>query len=565
MSAPSHCRICSGALEFALVGGGEAVTAAQLSPTNHVPGAHGDLFRCTECGTVEQPSLPGGSTLQELYGEMRDEGYLDEEAGRRATAERLLDLIGERTSAGRLLDVGCGYGLLLDEARRRGYGVTGLELSESAARYAADALGLDIRRAALEDLAADEEPFDVVLLVDVLEHLKDPRAAIDRCRDLLAPGGTLCVATPDPSSLTARLAGRRWWGYIPAHSFLLPRRTLRELLSASGLVISTDVPFVRTFSARRWLGGMAERSGRLAALAEGVARRVGGRSLSLSLGDERVMLAHRTEVVAPAEPLVRDRGGATSVQVVLPAYRAASTIAAVAGEMPIASADRALLVDDASPDDTCETALRHGLEVIRHPTNRGYGANQKTCYVRTLLDGADVIVMVHADNQYDPSLVTAMVTPIEAGEADVVIGSRLLEDRAIAGGMPRWKWLGNRFLTAIENRAFRRSFSEYHTGYRAFSADFLRSVAFLRNSDEFVFDQEIFAQAVARGARVVELAIPTRYFLEASSVSFRASVEYGLRTLYVLARFRLDRRLPWALLRRPAAAPGRSRVSAHAA
>jgi glycosyltransferase involved in cell wall biosynthesis len=173
--------------------------------------------------------------------------------------------------------------------------------------------------------------------------------------------------------------------------------------------------------------------------------------------------------------------------------------------------------------------------------------------VRAILDGADIVVMVHADNQYDPSMVSAIVRPIELGVADVVIGSRLLEDEAIAGGMPRWKWFGNRFLTWIENRAFRTGFSEFHTGYRAFSAEVLRSIPFLRNSDGFVFDQEIFAQLVDRGASVKELAIPTRYFLEASSVSFSRSVEYGLRTLYVLARFRLDeRRGRWPLLRRPA-------------
>ena len=162
--------------------------------------------------------------------------------------------------------------------------------------------------------------------------------------------------------------------------------------------------------------------------------------------------------------------------------------------------------------------------------------------------------MVHGDNQYDPALVGAMVEPIAEGRADVVIGSRLLEDEAIAGGMPRWKWVGNRFLTRIENAAFGRDYSEYHTGYRAFSVDFLRTIAFARNNDDFVFDQQVFAQITARGARVVELAIPTRYFLEASSVSFPDSVVYGLKTLGVLARYRLDRRRGsgWTLLRDPA-------------
>ena len=259
------------------------------------------------------------------------------------------------------------------------------------------------------------------------------------------------------------------------------------------------------------------------------------RSLTMSLGDERVILAHKVRPREPARKLIPDRGGPTKVHIVLPAYKASSTIPTVAKEIPVGVADRALLVDDASPDDTTGVALQEGFEVIRHPGNRGYGANQMTCYTRAILDGADIVVMVHADNQYDPSLVAKMVRPIERGEADVVIGSRLLEDEAIAGGMPRWKWVGNRFLTWAENRAFRTSFSEFHTGYRAFSADILREIAFLRNSDGFVFDQEIFAQLVRRGARVHEIAIPTRYFLEASSVSFTRSVEYGLRTLVVLA------------------------------
>jgi glycosyltransferase involved in cell wall biosynthesis len=241
------------------------------------------------------------------------------------------------------------------------------------------------------------------------------------------------------------------------------------------------------------------------------------------------------------------------VHVVLPAYDAERTVATVAESLPVDAVDRALLVDDASSDGTARAALDAGLEVLVRPRNRGYGATQKTSYVRAMLDGADIVVMVHADNQYDPSLVAEMVKPIQDGRADLVIGSRLLEDEAIAGGMPRWKWIGNRALTWVENRAFRRDFSEYHTGYRAFAVPFLRTIPFLRNSDGFVFDQETFAQVVAAGGRVVELAIPTRYFLEASSVSFWRSVEYGLKTLVLLVRFRLDlRRGDWLLLRGPA-------------
>jgi SAM-dependent methyltransferase len=553
MAAGAACRICSGELELCVPGFDGRVSPDALSPSFHEPGRHGDLLECRDCGSVEQPSLPHGAELHGLYRAMRDSSYLAEEAGRRATARRLLGLVGEHVPGGRLLDVGCGFGLLLDEARTLGYETLGLELSEDAAGHARETLGLDVRELPLEEFD-DAEGFDVVTLVDVLEHLEDPVDGIERCARLVRPGGVLCVATPDPSSLAARLAGARWWGYVPAHTCLIPRRTLRELLAAQGLVVTTDVPLVRTFALRRWAGGLAERLGPLHAPLDALADRLPAQaSLSLSLGDERVVLAHRVAVRPAPEPLARDRGGTASVHVVLPAYKAVRTIPAVVDQMPDDVADRALLVDDHSPDATTDVALAHGLDVLRHPLNLGYGASQKSGYVRALLDGADAVVMVHADNQYDPALVPQILRPILDGEADMVIGSRLLEDHAIAGGMPRWKWVGNRFLTRLENVAFGQSFSEYHTGYRAFSADFLRSIAFLRNSDRFVFDQELFAQAVAHGARVAEIPIPTRYFGEASSVDLPTSMRYGLETVGVLARFLADRRgRSWTLLRRPA-------------
>ncbi len=555
MESSTRCRICGGAQDVVAGGSDTATPGAGFAPSCHRPGEHGELLRCRECGTVQQPSLPSGEALHRLYREMRDDDYLAEEEGRRRTARRLLDLLAPHVVAGgRLLDVGCGHGLLLDEARLRGYAAEGLELSDDAVAHARGTLGLPVRTIPLEDPELDGEQYDAIVLADVLEHLDDPVGALERCRDLLALDGALLVITPDPSALTARLAGTRWWGFLPAHYCLVPRLTLLELIAGQGLVIAEDVPFVRSFTPGYWLAGLGERGGALGAVVDGVARRLPTSSmLSLSLGDERVILARRTPVQEPAEPLVNDRGGDLKVHVVLPAYKAARTIDQVAHALPVQAADRALLVDDASSDGTVDAALAAGFEVLRHPTNRGYGANQKTCYARAALDGADIVVMVHADDQYDPGLVAEMVQPIAEGRADVVIGSRLLEDEAISGGMPRWKWVGNRFLTEIENRAFRRRFSEYHTGYRAYSVDFLRTIPFLRNSDGFVFDQEIFAQIVAAGGRVEELAIPTRYFHEASSVSFPASVEYGLRTLKVLGRFRRDEsRGTWALLRRPA-------------
>lgn len=526
---------------------------AAMAPSQHEGGQYGDLYRCRDCDTVIQPMLPVGDSLHDLYREMSDTAYLAEEEGRRITARRLLDMIGDYVPAGRLLDVGCGHGLLLDEARSKGYDSMGLELSSANAAYARDVLKLDVREVGLEDFN-DDAGFDVVVLADVIEHLADPKSAIELCRGLLAPGGVLCIVTPDPSSRTARLAGRRWWGFVPAHTFLLPRLTLRELLSATGLVVSENTDLIRSFALSYWIEGLADRGGIFGILRPLAKSPIGKRMVSLPLHDEIVMFAHRVEPVRSPVPLMTDRGRDTKVHVVLPAYNAEKTVPLVAKELPRDEADRALLVDDAGSDNTQEVALAEGFDVLRHPKNRGYGANQKTCYVRAAVDGADIVVMVHADNQYDPALLAEMVKPIEEGRADCVIGSRMLDDRAIAGGMPRWKWVGNKFLTWCENRAFRRDYSEYHTGYRAFSIDLLDRVAFLRNNDEFVFDQEIFAQLSASGARVVEIAIPTRYFLEASSVSFRTSVKYGLLTLKVLWRYRRDeRRRDWPLLRPPAA------------
>src|SRR2546423_2737770 len=290
------CQICAGPLRLLHTGSGLEARAEAFSPTNHQPGQYGDLYRCERCGTVAQPSLPHGDALLELYRHMRDEHYLDEEEGRRATARRLLDEIGRHTGGGRLLDVGCGHGLLLDEARRRGYEAEGLELSEHASAHARGVLGLTVHARTLDDLVADPEPprHAAIVLADVLEHLDDPSKAIDHCASLLEPDGVLCVVTPDPGSRTARLAGAGWWGYLPAHTFLLPRRTLRGVLEERGLEVKSDVAFVRSFSLRYWMAGLAERGGAIGRAVDLLRRAAPERArVSLSLGDERGMVARR--------------------------------------------------------------------------------------------------------------------------------------------------------------------------------------------------------------------------------------------------------------------------------
>jgi glycosyltransferase involved in cell wall biosynthesis len=227
--------------------------------------------------------------------------------------------------------------------------------------------------------------------------------------------------------------------------------------------------------------------------------------------------------------------------VVLPAYNASRTLAATVAELP-AIVDERILVDDASRDDTAAIAARLGLSTFVHDANYGYGRNQTTCYREALKAGADVVVMVHPDYQYTPLLVTAMASMIAYGVYDVVIGSRILGGTARSGGMPLYKYVSNRLLTAWQNLFLGAKLSEYHTGYRAFSRKVLETLPLLENSDDFVFDNEMLTQCVFFGFRIGEVSCPTKYFEEASSINFRRSVRYGLGVLGTTAKFFLQRK-----------------------
>ena len=226
------------------------------------------------------------------------------------------------------------------------------------------------------------------------------------------------------------------------------------------------------------------------------------------------------------------------VVIVMPAYNAAKTLEDTFRRIP-EGFDEVIVVDDHSRDDTTALAKSLNLKAIRHPHNVGYGGNQKTCYMEALRAGAQVVVMLHPDGQYEPELIADLVRPITEGRADMVLGSRFL----IPGGprtakMPGWKIVANRFLTTLENLAMGSRFSECHTGYRAYSAAFLRRIPFLRNSNDFVFDTQVLAQAAAFKQRIVEVPARTRYFSDASSVGFAAGVRYGVKTLWVMIAFR---------------------------
>ena len=229
------------------------------------------------------------------------------------------------------------------------------------------------------------------------------------------------------------------------------------------------------------------------------------------------------------------------VVVVMPAYNAARTLRMTYAELPRDVVDLVIVVDDGSSDETIQIARKLGLELFVHDRNYGYGANQKTCYIEALKAGADIIVMVHPDYQYDPTLLPQIIKPIEDGKADVVLGSRLLGGNAMRQGMPWWKYISNRFLTALENHVFGLNLSEYHTGYRAYCRDALESVNLEMNSDNFIFDQEIMAQFVELRLKIAEVPVPTRYFPQASSASFVQSSIYGLSILWLLMRYQFHR------------------------
>jgi glycosyltransferase involved in cell wall biosynthesis len=228
--------------------------------------------------------------------------------------------------------------------------------------------------------------------------------------------------------------------------------------------------------------------------------------------------------------------------VVMPAYNAEKTLAATLADVPVGSLDEVILVDDGSTDRTVQVAREMGLTVIEHPKNRGYGGNQKTCYRHALDRGADIIVMIHPDYQYDSRVIPHAVGFIELGICDVVLGSRVRSrEEALAGGMPVYKYVANRFLTSFENLALGQNLGDFHSGFRVYRREVLERVPFENNSDDFVFDTQFLVQAVRLGFRLGDIPVPVRYFAEASSINFKRSVRYGFGTLGAVGAYWLDR------------------------
>lgn len=233
--------------------------------------------------------------------------------------------------------------------------------------------------------------------------------------------------------------------------------------------------------------------------------------------------------------------------VVLPAYNAAATLEATYNEIPFSIVDEVVLVDDKSSDETVKVAGKLGIRhIIQHEENKGYGANQKTCYQTALSLGADIVVMLHPDYQYSPKLIESMCYLISNEVYPVVLGSRILGKGALKGGMPRYKYFFNRLLTAFQNFVMNEKLAEYHTGYRAFSKEVLQSINFMANSDDFVFDNQMIAQIFYAGFEIAEITCPTKYFPEASSINFRRSVKYGFGVIHTSLCYRLQK---WGITR----------------
>src|SRR5579883_2551275 len=263
--------------------------------------------------------------------------------------------------------------------------------------------------------------------------------------------------------------------------------------------------------------------------------------LHLKLREEFFHVERITKTL-PEKPPKR----AYRVIAVMPAYNAERTLASTLADMPPGCVDEVILVDDGSKDRTVEAAREMGLTVIVHPQNRGYGGNQKTCYREALARGADIIVMIHPDYQYDSRVIPHAVGFIELGICDVVLGSRIRSrDEALAGGMPKYKYIANRFLTAFENCALGQNLGDFHSGFRVYRREVLERIPFERNSDDFVFDTQFLVQAVQCGFRLGDIPVPVRYFAEASSINFKRSTIYGLNTLRTVGSFWLNRLGLW--------------------
>ena len=530
----SACRVCGAAeLSLAFEGSTASPTGEQVAPTRHHPGEQPELHRCLRCGVLQARVVEG--ELKTAYTKMVDEAYVAEEAARRVTCRKLLSAASPHLSEDGpplVLDVGCGVGLLLDEARRRGWRAQGVELSDWGVRRARH-LGLDVFQGDLEEAGFAPGSFDGVFMIDVLEHLADPVRTLATASQVLRPGGVLCLVTPNAASAAAWVLGRRWWGMLPGHVVLFPHRRLCELLRSLGFGVRSQRPTALRFSLDYWLASVGEYLPGVTLVRRGL--RLAGLdrlTVPVNLIDERVVVATKLE---------SERAEAAPSGLVMPIQTAQGTFQAAGVRLRKGFAAWTLLAPQ-RPGGAAAAARRLSGGTVPGPTaSREYGATRKGCLLRAIEHDAAAVVMLQAENDYDPELVTRLAEPVLSGQADLVLGSRDLSDPELARHMPAWKRVGNRALSALQNRTLGTRLSEFHTGYRAVSPRFLATVPWVRAADDLLFDQETMIQAHRLGLRIVEITLPTRYFVRASPVGPLDSARYGLATIGLLARDVIDR------------------------
>jgi 2-polyprenyl-3-methyl-5-hydroxy-6-metoxy-1,4-benzoquinol methylase len=481
---------------------------------------------------------------------MVDPLYLEEEKGRRLSAQSVLIGLQRLKKNGKLLDIGCSTVFLLDEARKRGWEVYGVELSKWAVEYARNTMEImNVFQGILKEAAYRSNYFDAVILQDAIEHLTDPKGTLIEIRRILKPDGLICINTPDISSLVSKLLRARWWGVKQAHLYYFTRKSLHNMLDAAGFVPIKTKSHARTFSLKYWVSKVKYYNRALYRMCMFLMNHSiieKNRLIKIDLGDQIEVYARKMRKLKFLEELETSPSSVQQRQmrvvVVLPAYNAAGTLKRTVADIPQDAVDDIILVDDASRDDTVRIAKTLRLKIFIHRKNKGYGANQKTCYIKAIEDGADIIVMVHPDYQYDPKAIPQLIEPIRKGMADAVFGSRMMKGGALEGGMPRWKHNTNILLTALENVVFGTFLTEYHSGFRAYSARVLRSINFQLNSNGFLFDTEIIAQILLHNYKIEEVPIRTRYFDEASTIKLWPAILYGLGILKTLLKYILHTR-----------------------
>ncbi len=502
------------------------------------------IVQCRNCGLIYVNPRPVIRNLMVNYVRMVDESYLAQEKGRRLSAQPILNFFKKWKKMGRLLDIGCATGFLLDEAKKYGWEVYGVEISKWAVEHARENLGLEnIFEGTLKKAHYPDNYFDAIILKDTIEHLSDPKETLIEIRRILKPSGLLCINTPNISSLMSKILGAKWWGVKQAHLFYFTPKTLYKMLDIAGFSPFKIRSHARTFTLGYWLEKLSGYNKRLEKFFTFLLKSnfIKQKLVCLNFGDQVEVFARKSrklkyidEFEAEAKKVAKEKA---RVIAVLPAYNAASTLRKTVKDISKKAVNEIILVDDASKDKTVEIAKKLGLKVFEHEKNKGYGANQKTCYTKALEAGADIVVMVHPDYQYDPKVIPELIEPIQQGRADAVFGSRMMKGGALEGGMPLWKHSANIILTAIENIILGTYLTEYHSGFRAYSAKYLRNVNFMLNSDGFIFDTEIIVQGLLKYMRIEEIPIRTRYFDETSSIKFLPSLLYGLNILKTLIKY----------------------------